>query len=63
MTYENEELGLVVAENDTEKMWLEVKTKCEAAIKNIPELRKQLEQEEIINKAFLELAESKLIKS
>ena len=63
MTYENEELGLVVAENDTEKMWLEVKTKCEQAIKNIPELRKQLEQEEIINKAFLELAESKLIKS
>lgn len=53
MVYEENTLGLQVAENDDEKMWLEVK---ENSLKDIENLKKMLKFQE----AVLDMANSKL---
>jgi hypothetical protein len=53
MTYENKELGLVVAENEDEKFYMDIVKDCKLNIANI---EKQLR----FNKDIQEMAEHKL---
>lgn len=53
MVYENEELGLVVAENEDEVMWADIKKNTEEDIKKLQKVLK-------FNNAVLDLANSKL---
>jgi hypothetical protein len=52
---ENEELGLKIAEDPIEALWTRAKENTENRIK-------ELENTLIIEKAFLEMCESKLLK-
>ena len=53
MTYENKELGLVVAENEDEKFYMDIVKDCKTNIANI---EKQLR----FNRDIQEMAEKKL---
>jgi hypothetical protein len=56
MVYENKELGLMVAENEDEQMWIDVKKDTE---QDIIKLKKMLKFQE----AVLSLAASKIVVS
>lgn len=57
---EDKELGLKIAEDPIELLWINTKEETEKTIKNIPNLIKKLGEELIINEAIRDLAISKL---
>lgn len=53
MAYENKELGLIVADNEDEQMWLDVRKETEQDIKRLEKMLK-------FQRSVLELAISKV---
>jgi len=50
---EDKELGLKIAENPAEKMWIEIRDKTESRIK-------QMEESLIVERAFLKMSKDKI---